>query len=377
MKICVVARNINSDYTGSFEFDQAIALSEFGHEVYVLSLDFRSVRRKRKFGIYLETHKGIVVMRCSVPIGPIKIGLVEHMENLAYKKDYTKLEKIAGGFDLVNSHFLMVSYITLRSMKKELKSDVPIVVTEHYSALNKNKNEIPTEIVKKAEFVYHNADRIISVSSALAEKIKENFDVDSDVVFNVFDGRIFDGKKRSHDDDDNFTFVSAGNLTENKRMNLLIRSFAKAFHGDEHTHLYIFGDGPERDSLEKLIAELKMSDRVFLLGRKPRAVLADFYESADVFALLSKRETFGVAYIEAMASGMPVLACHSGGPEDFLIPEVGMFTRDEEMCVAEALKKIKAERKTYNDDFIKKYAHKICGSREIAEQLTEIYERVI
>ena len=41
MKICLISRNINSDYRGSFEFDQAMALKQSGDEVYVISLDLR------------------------------------------------------------------------------------------------------------------------------------------------------------------------------------------------------------------------------------------------------------------------------------------------------------------------------------------------
>ena len=77
--------------------------------------------------------------------------------------------------------------------------------------------------------------------------------------------------------------------------------------------------------------------------------ITDENENADAFALVSKRETFGVAYIEAMASGMPVLACRSGGPEDFIIPEVGMFTDDNEEDVVSALKSLKADRSSYDD----------------------------
>ena len=52
MRICIVARDISDNYMGSFEFDQAKALNDFGHEVFVISLDLRSVRRKRKWGVF-------------------------------------------------------------------------------------------------------------------------------------------------------------------------------------------------------------------------------------------------------------------------------------------------------------------------------------
>ena len=377
MKICIVSRNINYDYTGSFEFDQALALKERGHEVYVLSLDFRSIRRKRPIGIHMDVHKGVNVIRCSLPVGPIKLGIAERIEITAFKKAFEAIEKQAGGFDVVNPHFFTIAYICLRAIKDKMKIDVPVAVTEHSSRMNVDFEDISASDAKKAGYVYRNADRVIAVSGALAEKIKQNFGVDCEVVYNVFDGRIFDGKKRNHDDDDNFTFVSAGNLLPNKRMDLLIRSFAKAFPSELHTRLYIFGDGPEGKRLENLVSELGLDERVFFPGRKPRDVLAEFYEDADVFALVSKRETFGVAYVEAMASGMPVLACKSGGPEDFVTPETGIIAESDEESIASAMKKLKANRSAYDDDYIKEYARRICGGEAIAEQLTDIYEKMI
>lgn len=377
MKICIVSRNINYDYTGSFEFDQALALKERGHDIYVLSLDFRSIRRKRPIGMHVDVHKGVNVIRCSLPIGPVKLSLAERIEITAFKKAFEAIEKQAGGFDVVNPHFFTIAYICLRAIKEKMKIDVPVAVTEHSSRMNVDFEDISASDAKKAGYVYRNADRVIAVSGALAEKIKQNFGVYCEVVYNVFDCKIFDGKKRNHDDDDNFTFVSAGNLLPNKRMDLLVRSFARAFPSEPHTRLYIFGDGPEGKRLENLVSELGLEERVFLPGRKPRDVLAEFYEDADVFALVSKRETFGVAYVEAMASGMPVLTCRSGGPEDFVTPETGIIAESDEESIASAMKKLKANRSAFDDDYIKEYARRICGGEAIAKQLTDIYEKMI
>ena len=377
MKICVVSRNIGSDYKGSFEFDQALALKEYGHDVYVLSLDLRSIRRRRRLGVNIDTYKGITIMKCSVPVGAVNPKLFDFIGCRAFARAYRKLNDIAGGFDLVNPHFIGISYITLYSLRKLLKESVPVAVTEHSSRINLDREEISEIDFARGEYLYRNADRVIAVSGALAEKIKQNIGVYCEEVYNEFDGRIYYGKKRNHEDDDNFTFLSAGKLLPNKRMDLLIRSFAKAFPSEPHTRLYIFGDGSEKHMLEELISELGLEERVFLPGRKPRGVLADFYENADVFALVSKRETFGVAYVEAMASGMPVIACRSGGPEDFVTPETGIIAESDEESIASAMRKLKAKRNTYDDDYIKEYARRICGGEAVAKQLTDIYEKMI
>ena len=81
------------------------------------------------------------------------------------------------------------------------------------------------------------------MSEALARKIKNNFKEDCDVVYNVLDTDIFrlTGKKDISDKKD-FIFASVGNLLPNKRMDMLISCFCKAFKDDRSVLLYIFGD---------------------------------------------------------------------------------------------------------------------------------------
>ena len=378
MRICIVSRNIDSSNNyGSFEIDQAVALKEYGHDVYVLSLDFRSIRRKRKLGIYEDVCRGIPVMRCSVALGPAGHKLHQIVGSRVFAKAYRKIEKKAGGFDLVNPHFLNISFTTLYGLRNILGSDIPVVVTEHFSKMNEDRSGISLENIRKGEYVYKNANRIIAVSSALAGKIYNNFGVKGDVVFNVYESKIFNRQSHAQKDNSYFTFVSTGNLREIKRMDMLIQAFDRAFSGESDTRLFIFGDGPEMKKLETLIHNLDADDKIFLMGRRSRTEIAEFYEDADAFVLASKRETFGVVFLEAMAMGMPVISTKSGGPEDFIIPETGLLVNGDVDSLEEGLKQIRYTRDTYDDDFISKYARKICNKKEIAEQLTAIFEKVI
>ena len=88
---------------------------------------------------------------------------------------------------------------------------------------------------------------------------------------------------------------------------------------NEHkkSQLLLAGDGPERYSLEVLCRELNLCDRVTFIGkvRDTQHVL----EIADVFVLPSETESFGLAALEAMAQGVPVISTDTGG-----IPEVNV-----------------------------------------------------
>jgi len=79
----------------------------------------------------------------------------------------------------------------------------------------------------------------------------------------------------------------------------------------------IIGEGKSRKELENLITRLGLSDKVFLLGAKKIEEVRDCYKRATVFVLPSKEETMGLATIEAMASGLPVVSTNIYG-----IPEL-------------------------------------------------------
>jgi glycosyltransferase involved in cell wall biosynthesis len=88
---------------------------------------------------------------------------------------------------------------------------------------------------------------------------------------------------------------------------------------DEHPRLrwVVVGDGPERPALERQAAELGVRDRVEFRGELPHEQAVAAARAATVFVLPSVDEAFGVAYVEAMAGGVPAVGCeHEAGPEE-------------------------------------------------------------
>lgn len=380
MRICVVTRDLAEDYKGNFEFDQAVALKEFGHQVYVLSIDVRSVRRKRRFGFTTSRHKGVEVLRCSLPLGPLSIPLFEKGAEAVFKKGYSRLIKKFGNMDIIHTHFLDYSFFVLQALEK-MKLNIPVVVTEHSSTVNAPLDLLTKDVVEKGNYVYHKADKVLAVSESLRDVIKENFGVEATVVYNVFDNEIFKltDKIRNIDygDKKETIFVSAGNFTLNKRMDLLIKSFVAAFKNDDKYKLIIFGDGPQKENLKDLAEALGCQDRVVFMGRKSRMEIAEAYAGADVFALLSEKETFGVSYVEAMSCGLPVIACYSGGPENFIIPQVGMLVEADAEMIGKSFAAMADNLSVYDREELHKYASSLCSPKVIAQKLTYIYKDLI
>jgi glycosyltransferase involved in cell wall biosynthesis len=103
-----------------------------------------------------------------------------------------------------------------------------------------------------------------------------------------------------------------------KGYDIILRGFRQVLSALPDAHYVICGKGDDRGRIEVLIAELGLQDCVTLTGFVPDEDLADLYRAADVFAMPSTGEGFGIVFLEAMACGIPVLAGNRDGSVDAL-----------------------------------------------------------
>jgi glycosyltransferase involved in cell wall biosynthesis len=113
------------------------------------------------------------------------------------------------------------------------------------------------------------------------------------------------------------TVLAVARMYPRKRLDDLLRAAAVLRHRIPHVQVRIVGDGPERDRLGRLRAELGLEETVALLGEVSRAELSVEYVSADCFCLPTIQEGFGLVFAEAMAAGLPVVACRAAA-----VPEI-------------------------------------------------------
>ncbi len=105
------------------------------------------------------------------------------------------------------------------------------------------------------------------------------------------------------------TLVTVGHLVARKRHADVLEALTLLAPRHPLLRYEIVGDGPERARLEQLAARLGVGDRVAFLGQLPPAPARERAARADLFVLPSVDEAFGVAYVEAMAAGVPAIGC--------------------------------------------------------------------
>ncbi len=113
------------------------------------------------------------------------------------------------------------------------------------------------------------------------------------------------------------TLVTVGHLVARKRHADVLRALAVLGRRHPTLRYEIVGDGPERVALEGLAARLGVADRVKLHGQLPHEQAVAQARRCTLFVMPSTEEAFGVAYIEAMAAGVPAIGCRGEpGPEE-------------------------------------------------------------
>lgn len=361
---------------GIFAMDQAKALKTAGHKVAFIAMDLRSIRRRRPLGYQRLNVEGIDVFTVSLPLGRVSGRLPDAVAAAGIRFAYKKVVSELGRPDIIHAHFYDMG-IVAGVISKE--NNIPLVITEHFSGLN--NDEISEKLRNAAVKSYSNADELIAVSREFAGKLHNNTGFDFRIVSNIVDMDAFSDICPAERDpgDRAFSFISVGNLRPIKGHRDLLEAFSTASRESAvEMELTIVGQGPERESLERQAGDLGISDKVFFKGQLDRREIAELYRSCDAFVLLSRAETFGVAYIEAMAAGLPVIATACGGPNEFVDDSNGIMVPvgDKEAYV-KALLDMAENAGKYDSEKIRKDIINRFSPEIIAEELDQIYEDAI
>lgn len=172
--------------------------------------------------------------------------------------------------------------------------------------------------------------------------------------------------------------IYLGRIAEEKALDIVIDGFAAAEKKGCSLRLLIVGGGPDLERL-KTYAEKKQIANVLFAGPKPASEVADYYRSADFFISASLSETQGMTFVEAMASGLPLLARKDVVLEDLLIDgKTGYYFKD-----AEDLSRILLEMEQLPDEKLSEMKDRVLkqvqplSSEVFYERAMHVYERAI
>lgn len=220
---------------------------------------------------------------------------------------------------------------------------------------------------------------VMPVSAHLAEQLRRHgIRTPMKVVPNTVDTSLFYPDARSDPRDLPWRLLIVASFVEVKGYPNLLDAVAQLRQRRDDFHLDIVGDGPLRPDIEARIAALRLGDWVTLHGQLPKPAVADWMRRADLFVLASAWESLPCVLIEAMASGVPVVATHVGGVPEVVGPEEGrLVPPGDPAALSAAIDEVLSNRAAYDPQRLADSARRRYAPEVVGAQIMAIYRDVL
>jgi N-acetyl-alpha-D-glucosaminyl L-malate synthase BshA len=297
--------------SGAVATELGIALAARGHEVHFIT--YQQPFRLPSFLPRIYFHEVDVGRYPLFEYPPYDLALAVRMHEVVRSHQ----------LDLLHCHYAIphaTSAWIARQMLRDGGSDVALITTLHGTDITIVGQDPSFHAITK--FSIERSDRITAVSQYLKEETFNAFQCTGcrvNVIPNFIDPTVYDRGRytatmRRQLGDSRPVLMHISNFRPVKRVIDVIRMFA-AVYASVPSVLVMVGDGPDRIAAEEEARTLGIDGAVHFLGKID--TVAPLLANADLFILPSQSESFGLSALEALATGVPVIASDAGG-----IPEV-------------------------------------------------------
>lgn len=357
--------------SGAVACGLAIALAERGHEVHLFSHD-KPFRWEDRDGLAFHLVENVDYPLFKIPPYPLTLASV-----LADASDEY-------GLEILNPHYAVPDAACAYMAKRLVHGRVKIVTTLHGTDVTVVGSD--PSLYRITKFALEHSDGVTCVSNALKAKAQQSFSLtrDIEVIHNFVDCKKFSPERCTEDKKQELArggqkiMVHVSNFRPVKRTEDVVRIFAKVRESVD-TKLVMIGDGPDREACRCLAERLGVQGEVVFHGTESK--LEDILCVGDVFVLPSAQESFGLAALEAMCSGMPVVATNVGGlPEVVVDGETGFLLEvgdiDSMASAAADILSDDAERKRLKENARERAARKFAKDLQVPKYEAH-FERVL
>jgi glycosyltransferase involved in cell wall biosynthesis len=258
-------------------------------------------------------------------------------------------------FDLVHAHTSFLDGAA--GLTAARAYGCPLLITEHTG---------PFDLLTRNAFMRYRtqrsvigASRVLAVSSSLRQTMLAQLALTPDridVLPNGVDPNVFcPGASQPHSSEV-IRVLWVGHYVEVKRVDFLVRAFARALQSRPRLRLSLLGEGPDRGKITALVADLGLAAQVEFLPATDRAGVANAMRAHDFVAVSSATETFSLVTLEALACGVPVLSTACGGPQDLITqPWLGSIVSNDLEGLTSGL--VEMADRAGGDDAAKRHAY--------------------
>ncbi|MDA0671261.1 MAG: N-acetyl-alpha-D-glucosaminyl L-malate synthase BshA [Bacteroidetes bacterium] len=353
--------------SGVVATELAKGLAKKGHTVHIIS--YARPARLEAFETHIVYHEVTVQSYPLFEYPPYGLALANMLSHIIENES----------LDVLHVHYA-VPHTTSAYLACQILGDrgaeVPIVTTLHGTDITLVGRDPSYKRI--VDFSLNQSDGITAVSEYLKAETIRQFDIHQDVVVipNFIDLERFSRVpnpvlRYELAPEGEPLLMHVSNFRKVKRVVVLVEMMAKLLEKGGTAKLIMVGDGPERLKAESLAKELGVLRHIRFLGKQEQ--VEQLLSMSDVFLLPSGSETFGLAALEAMACGVPVVSTNIGGlPEVNIHGETGYLVElDDAEAMADYTLKI------LRDDALKQRLSTNARARaEVFEQskVVQVYE---
>lgn len=298
--------------SGVVATELGIEMAAIGHQVHFIS--YSMPVRLDPYAENVFYHEVVVTDYPLFDYSPYELVLTSKLVSVVKNE----------GLDLLHVHYAIPHASAAYMARQILESEgihVPIVTTLHGTDITLLGKDASFEPV--ITFAINNSNAVTAVSESLKNDTLEHFKINReiDVIPNFINQKRYgnytaNGLRNRYAPNGEAMVMHVSNFRKVKRVEDVVRVFS-GIRAKLPSKLLLIGDGPERYNVEQMCRQLGICGDIHFLGKtkKVEQILAN----GDLFVLPSETESFGLAALEAMAAGLPVISSNSGG-----LPEVNL-----------------------------------------------------
>lgn len=259
--------------------------------------------------------------------------------------------------DILHVHYAIphaTSAFLAKQIMGEKAAHIPIITTLHGTDITLVGSDASYKNV--VDFSINQSDGVTAVSEYLKEETYRRFDIRKNIMVipNFIDLKRFQKSDKAHFKkaicpEGEKIIVHVSNFREVKRVPEVVNIFHRILENDIKARLLLVGDGPDRQKAERRCRELGICEDVRFLGKQEN--VEEILSIADLFLMPSGSETFGLAALEAMGCGVPVISSNIGGLPEVNIQEVTGYLcdLDDTDCMVKNAVKILSDEKLHDE----------------------------
>ena len=231
-------------------------------------------------------------------------------------------------FDFIHAHNCLPEGNAVRLLKKEYHLQMPIAVQVHdpnvYKGAYIHAQFIKQIFYRQCQKVYMDCDYCIGVSNMVSDLIRPCLPLESSykviTSYNGYNPNIFNTQQTQRDSEISpIRILFVGNLIEWKGIRTLIHAYCQCYAlFSTPTELWVLGKGILEKEMKIIIQDYHMEEHIFFKGYVLPEKVASYMKQCHIYAMPSTFEGFGCVYLEAMACGLPCIACSGQGISEIM-----------------------------------------------------------